>query len=379
MRRSRRSPQDANLVLAVTALLTIANGISGCGEARRSPQRKSSEASAQPPAAPKVMSDAEQLAARIGTVTPDERAAHEARRQALWDRYLEAAPAPRTLFELPLKLHGSECRSQDPECAASRALYYNDELWGLGDLVIGNDGVLWVADRVTSRIVRFDRDGRLVESVFASGEGPYDLVVAGNEIWFNAMRNDPSPGWFARYERDGTLIKYYRSETGRGLESRLAGQIVSREPLRIAQSGYEDSWLLSDISFDAEHIVFAPKRPIVVNGKRYLLDCDLKGKGPATLVIGDRAVPAPGCLTPYWFGPGGDFIAGPPFYHFDSNGELIGMAQLPKDEDNRVFSDGRNYDVGPDGKLYAYVVRKRSVRFVEVPFFTPAGLRDQDR
>ena len=363
-----RAMHEANPRLAVTAL-TVALAALGCGKAGQEPPRKSPPPSAKVPAAPKAMSEAEQLAALIATVTPDERAAYEARRQALWDRHVEAAPAPRVLFEVPFKLQENECRDQDLECATSRALFYDDELWGLGDLVVGNDGVLWMDDRVTSRLVRFDRNGKVLGSSFAGEEGNYDLIVAGDEIWFNAMHSHPSPGRLARYRRDGTLIEYYGSSAGRGLENRFAGQIVSDKPLRIAQRRHEDGWLLSDITFDGEYIAFAPKRPIVVNGKRYFLACDRHGKGPATLIIGDRAVPAPGCLLPFWFGPEGDFIAGPPFHHFDSAGELIGVAQKPDHEDRKVFFSGQSHDVGPDGKLYAYVVRKRSVRFVEVPFF----------
>ncbi len=366
----RRAMQDANRRLAVAAL-TAAFGVLGCGKAGQDLPHESPEPTDKVPAAPKAMSEAEQLAALIAQVTPDERAAYEARRQALWDRYLEAAPAPRVLFEVPFKLQELECHDEDQKCAMTRALFYDDEHWGLGDLVVGNDGVLWMDDAVTSRLIRFDRSGKVLGSSFAGLEGNYDLIVAGDELWFNAMHNDPPPGRLARFKRDGTLIGYYGSSAGRGLENRFAGQIVSEKPLRIAQRRHEDSWLLSDISFDGDYIVFAPKRPIVVNGKRYFIDCDLQGKGPATLIIGDRAVPAPGCLRPFWFGPEGDFIAGPPFYHFDSNGELIGIAQKPDHEDRTVFFTGKAHDIGPDGKLYAYVVRKRSVRFIEVPFFRP--------
>jgi hypothetical protein len=187
-------------------------------------------------------------------------------------------------------------------------------------------------------------------------------------MWIDSLRGSDQPLTLVRFDRSGTELGRYVADASRGLENRFGGQIVSTEPLRIQEVRYEGKWMLSDVSFENEGVVFGPLRPIAANGKRYALVCDMKGEGPATFVIGDRAVPAPGCLHPYWFGPEGDFIAGPPFYHFDRDGVPIGVAPVPRHEHTKVYAEGRNHDIGPEGKLYAYVINKRTVRFIEVPF-----------
>lgn len=361
-------------VAAVCALVLL-----GCG---RSAETSRSQPKAEGPRA-RSPSDAptpsyDDLHALVAQVSRTDRARAEAAREALWSDYEKSNIKAKTLFNIPTK---ECCPSPDEECEAGHlrfaGLCYSNprlELWGLGPLAIDDDGLFWIYDAVVSRAVAFDRNGKLVDAVrmTAAPEDPGSLVVTPTELWLDSFSagDDPAGKRLLRVDRKTRETRSYHWAELSGRDYQDRGWLMPGNSSRIPRWSAHWQWDVVDVSFlDDTHMQISTPRPLHARGHRYWLDCDFEGKRPATLVIDDHAVPAPGCLQVEYVGPNGDTVAGIPFYHFDVHGNVIGVAtRVQRDFD--ILTGGRDTAVGPDGNAYQYIPHEHSVQFVELPWFS---------
>lgn len=87
-------------------------------------------------------------------------------------------------------------------------------------IVVGPEGVIYVADRENGRIHRFDLDGKLLGTWTGFGK-TFSLALDGDAIWLTSQPRDlPNlvPGWLIKVDRaTGRLLGVVHSEGGHGL------------------------------------------------------------------------------------------------------------------------------------------------------------------
>lgn len=356
-------------------------GLLACSP-HKGPEQSSSTSKASTPkleAAAPPEAEYEALHQLIAKVTPEERTRFNAAYDELWGAYAAANPEPRVLFEVPAR---ECCPGPDVTCTARHlefaGLCYENptrELWGLGPLAIDDKGNFWIHDPVVDRAVAFDREGHLVAAVptIPAPNRADSLVVTPAEIWLDSFSpyDDPYASYLLRIDRatHKNIGSYYLKDAV-GKESEASGWTMPGSPWRIVRWAGDFSWNIVDVSFqDATRMRISAPHPLHARGHRYWLDCDLERKRPATLVIDDHALPAPGCIQVEYVGPEGDTVSGIPFYHFDVHGNVLAVASRiqPKFD---ILTSGRDTAVGPDGNAYQYIPRKHSVQFVELPWFS---------
>jgi hypothetical protein len=312
-------------------------------------------------------------------VTQQERVSAAKDKAELAAAWKKAAPKPKVLFEVP----AVRCGYQDAKRklrSKFAGLCYSDpklELWGLGPFAVDDEGVLWIDDPVTGRTAAFDRDGKLVASVRSPGEPnrPGNLIVTSTEVWidsFPAGSDDPSMAYLDRNSRDGRSYRTYQWKDVVGKEYEKYGWVLPANPSRVLRWYADGPTDVVDVSFlDDTRMQLSAPHPLHAHGHRYWVDCEpdreAKDPRPATLVIDDHAVPAPGCLQIHYVGPAGDIVASAgPYYHFDVHGKLLDMA-VRGSSDFELLTSGNDTAVGPDGKVYQYLPQEHSVQFVELP------------
>jgi hypothetical protein len=96
-------------------------------------------------------------------------------------------------------------------------------------IVVGPEGVVYVADRENGRIHRFDLDGTLLGTWTGFGK-TFSLELDGDAIWLTSQpRNEPNfvPGWLIKVERaTGRLIGQIRSAGGHGVARDRNGDVL---------------------------------------------------------------------------------------------------------------------------------------------------------
>jgi hypothetical protein len=356
-------------------------GLLACSP-HKGPGQSASSSNAPAPqheTAPSSAAEYADLRKLIATVTREERVRVATAYDELWGAYAAAAPEPQVLFEVPAR---ECCPSPDEACAARHlefaGLCYENptrELWGLGPLAIDDDGKFWIHDPVVSRAIAFDREGRLVAAIrtIPDPERADSLVVTPAELWLDSFSpgDDPYASRLLRIDRatHRNLGDYYLKDAV-GKEAQGSGWTMPGNASRIVRWSGDFSWNIVDVSFmDATRMRISAPHPLHARGHRYWLDCDLERKSPATLVIDDHALPAPGCIQVEYVGPEGDSVGGIPFYHLDVHGNVLAVASRVQRKFD-ILTSGRDTAVGPDGNAYQYIPRKHSVQFVQLPWFT---------
>jgi hypothetical protein len=327
------------------------------------------------PKTPTPQGEYAELRRFVAKVTPAERARVKGEDERLWKTYQAAAPKPRVIFEVPAR---ECCPSKDEACRKRHlkfaGLCYENptrELWGLGAFAIDDDGVFWINDPVADRAVGFDRSGQVVDAVPLYGPiGLENLVVTPTEVWLDTFNpdGDHDAAWLNRVDRKTHRARAYRWQNLIGSEYQGYGWLMPGNPARIMRWNSRMSWDVVDVSFldDTRMRISAP-HPLHARGHRYWLACT-EEKDPAALVIDDHAVAAPGCMQVQYVGPDGDIVAGDPFYHYDTHGNVLAIAARTNREFD-MLTTGNDWTVGPDGNAYQYLPGPHSVKFVQLPWF----------
>jgi len=96
-------------------------------------------------------------------------------------------------------------------------------------IVVGPEGVIYVADRENGRVHRFDLDGNLLGTWVGFGK-TFSLALDGDAIWLTTQpRNEPnfSPGWLVKVDRaTGRLLGSVESSGGHGVAVAPNGDIL---------------------------------------------------------------------------------------------------------------------------------------------------------
>ena len=100
-------------------------------------------------------------------------------------------------------------------------------------IVVGPEGVVYVADRENGRIHRFDLDGKFLGTWTGFGK-TFSMALDGDAIWLASQpRNLPNmvPGWLAKVDRaTGRLIGVVDSEGGHGVTIAADGLLLVPGP-----------------------------------------------------------------------------------------------------------------------------------------------------
>jgi len=96
-------------------------------------------------------------------------------------------------------------------------------------IVVGPEGVIYVADRENGRIHRFDLDGKLLGTWTGYGK-TFSLALDGDAIWLTSQPRDQAnfaPGWLLKVERStGHLLGAVPSSGGHGLTVDRNGDLL---------------------------------------------------------------------------------------------------------------------------------------------------------
>jgi sugar lactone lactonase YvrE len=96
-------------------------------------------------------------------------------------------------------------------------------------IVVGPEGVIYVADRENGRIHRFDLDGKLLGTWTGFGK-TFSLALDGDAIWLTSIPRDGpnfAPGWLVKVDRaTGRLIGTVSSEGGHGVAVDANGDLL---------------------------------------------------------------------------------------------------------------------------------------------------------
>jgi hypothetical protein len=311
-------------------------------------------------------------------LTPEERARGRERLRPLFERLAKSAPPPRVLFEV----EAAECcedgasRGCREDCAQAHALFYDAleaDAWGPGSLFVDAKHQLWIHDRVMNRHVAFDRTGKvqhIVPTLDRYYEGTSLAYVTADEVRVLVPDNAPHRLGIARYGFDGKyrggaeLASVLSTDAARSLWS-LPGETArffAITPVR--------SYDVVDLVLDGPTIAFTAKRPLTRHGHRYAFSCDQTGSQPeGTLVIDEHRIALAGCPPLRYVAADGSVIVGDA--RFDATGQLTGALFGPPHELELGLGDRGEVVIGPDGRAYSYVTKKRSVQLVELSFATP--------
>ena len=379
---NRLIPAPTRAAIAPWMLLLAAIG---CGQERTPTPPLQIDPHRVAAPAPALIKSTEHIAS---TVSAADHTQAERQVAALIARIEERPPAPHVLFSVPFWNCDRMIRrgATRDDCSAMQGLFYGyagGELWGLGDLFVDADGRFWQSDRAVGRVVAFDLHGKQVHKILL--EGPNGGVnnlwhVTADEVRIDPAEDKPGVIAIARYGLDGTFrgwspLDMAPNRLGWSSLIRLSGE----QNRFVSLDGVMD-YQVADANFGAERVTFSAPSDLRLYGHRYGFVCeDSGGAQHGTLVIDDHATAVPGCGGLRHVAADGSAIIEvypdvdpiPAALRFDSQARLIGVALGGVQEVDLGLGHIASVAIGPDGKAYSYIARKRRVDFVEVPFVAP--------
>ena len=372
---NRFVPPSMHASIATLALLIA---VVGCGPERSpTPAPPAEPAHAAAPAAPPVNS-IERIAS---TVSAADRTQSETRVAALLARIETNPPTPRVLFSVPVsncdRYVGQGGAYED--CFLMQGLFYayeGGDPWGLGNLFVDAAGRFWQTDQALGRVVAFDLKGKRLHIV--SLVGPNSGVtnvwhVTDDEVRIEPYEDSPKIASIARYSLDGTFRGSAPIDTNASWWSltRLPG-----EQNRFVSFRSVSNYRVVDAKYTGNRVTFSAPSELRSGGHRYGFVC-IENSG--TLVIDDYATAVPGCGGLRYVGADGGVVLDmypdrstfPAALQYDSHAKLAGAALGAVAKETLSQGSVGPVAIGPDGKAYSYIARKRRVDFVEVPFVAP--------
>jgi hypothetical protein len=262
------------------------------------------------------------------------------------------------------------------DCARAHALFYDAldaDAWGPGALFVDAEHRLWVHDRVMNRLVAFDRSGA-VKHVVSTLDRYYEATglayVTADEVRVLVPENAPHRLGFARYGFDGRYRGGAELASVQSTDAAHSLWSLPGETARFVGITPVSSYDVVDLSLDGPTVAFVGKRPLTLHGHRYAFACDETGPHPeGTLAIDAHRIAIEGCPLLQYVAADGSVTLGD--VRYDKEGEITGALFAPRHTLELGLGDRGEVVLGPDGRAYSYVTKKRSVQFLELSWATP--------
>lgn len=261
-----------------------------------------------------------------------------------------------------------------------------DEMrWGPTAMAISPDGSFWIADTPENQLLHLSGKGELLEKIptndYVIGMG--DLLVTSNDVWILDIAAYPPK--VVQLSLNGKFLKAYDLPEGLHLADGLSGIALGSDGSILVEQGggYKISRLITPAG-DVDQTSLSGYEYVGKNYSASPADLTKEDASKGTILIGDRPIDVEvendlAGLSILDVTKDDDlyvevvemvldtaFRIDQKVYHYDSSGNLIGMARVPRSEMYTYVEHG--IVVGPDGLVYVLIPKQNSAEVQRLTF-----------
>lgn len=288
----------------------------------------------------------------------------------------EIEPPNEILFTIPVGEDGIHYAGEDnPDVMR----------WGPTAMAIAPDGSFWIADTADNRLIHFNPKGELLEKIptidFIVGIG--DLLVTSKDIWILDMASFPAK--VVQMSLDGKLLNAYDLPEGLRLEDSLSGIALGTDGSILVEQGggVVITRFISPTGKQEQTVLDGYD----YSGKIYsAFPADLRKEDASSglISIGDKQIQVMvenelAGLNIIRINSDGGFFANvvemvldsafridQKVYRYDSSGNLVGMARVPRAAEYVYVEHG--IVAGPDNEVYALITKPKIAEIQKLTF-----------